>query len=478
MSDLVKVLYVDDNFIARKKFAEALATESYGARFQLELASNAHEFVSRLPNFKPDVVVLDIQLSGDAIDGLGLLEQVKSQRPRAAVFMCSNLEDVATIRSCLELGADDYIAKSYDSGTLALRLLKGFQFKKLQYFSPEHARQTSVYAGQTMQKIAARVESLVTSAVTAVHIQGESGTGKEVVASMIGEFEKDRPFIRVNCGAINPSLLESELFGHVKGAFTGADRDRKGFIQAASQGWLFLDEIASLSASAQVALLRVLETNEVIPLGSHVPQKIQVRVISASNEPLAGLVAAGRFRKDLWQRLVETEILLPALRQRKDEIPDLVQLFCRTMTGGPYRIDPTAIKVLQDYDWTDGNVRELRNCLRAMTEFHVNKELTLLSLPARILKRESMPAKTQGPVLPNQDVALSISLSSTDSLPFHFETLTDRMLAACVYHLLKKTPGLTIRSLAEQLAIPKTTLARKLKLLEQKGLFHGTAIHE
>lgn len=481
----IKVLYVDDNFISRKKFADSLSKEAYGATFQLELANHADEFLARLDNFRPDVVVLDIHLAEDGTDGVNLLERVKASNPRTVAFMCSNLDDIDTIRTCLARGADDYIAKSYDTGTLALRLVKAFQLAQLQYHGHEArgGNPGSIYAGQTMKRIASRIDALVKSAVTAIYINGESGTGKEVVATMIGEYESSNPFIRVNCGAINPNLLESELFGHVKGAFTGADRDRKGYLQAASNGWLFLDEVACLSPSAQVALLRVLENNEVTPLGSHVPQKVQVRILSASNEPLEDLVAAGRFRKDLWQRLIETQINLPPLRHRKSEIPELVDFFCKTMKGGPYKINPTALKLLESYDWADGNIRELRNCLRAMTELHINKELTLLSFPQRMLHKDPLGPRVASDKAEVSDPdCLKVPIDPKDRFPLNFELLSEKLLSQCIKHILQKSPRLSLRGLADQLAIPKTTLARRIKLLQQKELIDGIdlngTIHE
>lgn len=477
MLEKIKVLCVDDNFISRKTFAEALFKESFGARFELEQAADSKEFLGKLKSFKPDIVVLDIQLAEDETDGLGLLARVKGENPETVAFMRSSQDDAQTIRSCLQRGADDFIAKSYDSGALALRLLKAFQLAQFQ-----HGKQgggtdlvETPIAGETMQRVAKRVAALVKSAITAVHIQGESGTGKEVVANMIGSYDRQKPFIRVNCGAINPSLLESELFGHVKGAFTGADRDRKGYIQAAANGWLFLDEVASLSVSAQVALLRVLETNEVTPLGSYIPQKAAVRVISASNEPLETLVAQGRFRRDLWQRLIETQIELPALRHRKEEIPDLVQHFCQTMAGGSYTINPTALKLLQSYDWIDGNVRELRNCLRAMTEVHVNKELTLLSFPQRMLNRQiTMGAEQAFVPASDESNIIRIPIDANEVAPYHFENLSDRLLRECVKHITRKSPKISIRELADKLVIPKSSLARRLKVLQQKNGLDGT----
>lgn len=476
MLEKIKVLCVDDNFISRKAFAEALSKESFGARFELEQAADSKEFLSKLKNFKPDIVVLDIHLAEDDIDGLGLLARVKGENPEVVAFMRSSQDDAATIRNCLQQGADDFIAKSYDSGALALRLLKAFQLAQFQHGKQAESAEAgeTPMAGETMQRVAKRVAALVKSAVTAVHIQGESGTGKEVVATMIGSYDRQKPFIRVNCGAINPSLLESELFGHVKGAFTGADRDRKGYIQAAANGWLFLDEVASLSVSAQVALLRVLETNEVTPLGSYSPQKAVVRVISASNEPLETLVGQGRFRRDLWQRLMETQIELPALRHRKEEIPDLVQHFCQTMSGGPYTINPTALKLLQSYDWNDGNVRELRNCLRAMTEVHVNKELTLLSFPQRMLHRQtSVRPEPLGSLAPDESDLIRIPIDAKEVAPYHFENLSDRLLSECVKHITRKTPRISIRDLADKLVIPKSSLARRIKVLQQKNWLDG-----
>jgi transcriptional regulator with PAS, ATPase and Fis domain len=276
--------------------------------------------------------------------------------------------------------------------------------------------------------------------------------------------------------------LESELFGHVKGSFTGAMADKKGLIEAASGGWIFLDEVATLSPSAQVALLRVIENQELLRVGSTQPKQIQVRVLSATNEPLPLLVKEGKFRKDLWQRLCEAEIILPPLRERPGEIEPLVRLFCSVMPGGPYTVSETALEVLVSLPWKAGNVRELRNCLRAMTEFHVNKLLTPLSIPDRIWKcldDEVMPMEKENEpeatapaaiktIASKQSEEIRISFDTTQ--PISYDHMSDVLLLELTKKLTEHRGKLSLRQLAKIIGVSRSTLSGRLKALVQKNI--------
>ncbi len=328
-----------------------------------------------------------------------------------------------------------------------------------------------------MDAVAKRASRIVKSAVSSVLIFGESGTGKEVVADIFSELVgASGPFLRVNCGAIAPTLLESELFGHVRGAFTGAVSERRGFFEAASGGWIFLDEVASLSPSAQVALLRVLENHEVVRVGSSRPVHVKVRVIAATNERLDGLVAAGKFRKDLWQRLREVEVDLPPLRERPAEIPGLVRYFCQSMPGGPYEVTEPVMEILSLAAWSDGNVRELRNCLRAMTELATpDRRLTPLALPKWLWadfdasaskdNRFETMGLTQGAVR-----HLQIDIPEGLANPYHYDDLCDLTLVAVVRRLFKERGKISLRSLSRIIGLSRGTLATKLRGAADKGL--------
>ena len=227
-------------------------------------------------------------------------------------------------------------------------------------------------------------------------------------------------------------------------------------LESASGGWFFLDEVASLSSSAQVALLRVLENQEVTRIGESFPRKINVRFIAATNVPLHHRVEEGKFRNDLWQRLCETEIILKPLRERKNEIPDLISFFCKTMRGGPYKIENTAMNVLCQLPWSEGNVRELRNCLRAMTEHQTHKILTPMGIPERILLKNKDITEN------NDDTGLIIiPLKDEFGNLQTFEQMTDLLLKKYIH--LTSNDKINISQLAKQLGIARSTLQIKIK---------------
>ena len=311
-----------------------------------------------------------------------------------------------------------------------------------------------------MRKICQRVPQIINSAISSVYIEGESGTGKEVVADLFGSFARNTPFVKLNCGSIAPSLLESELFGYVKGAFTGALSNKAGIIETASGGWVFLDEVASLSKSAQVALLRVLENQEVIRLGESHSRKINVRFIAASNVCLSHLVEEGKFRNDLWQRLCETEIILKPLRERRSEIPELIEYFCKNMRGGPYQIEKTAMNVLSQMPWDDGNVRELRNCLRAMTENQNNGILSPMGIPERIL----IKSKLKKNLTYQKDIRENhILVPIKDIHGNHLKLKDMHELLLNNYFNMLKSEKVNLTALAETLGIARSTIQIKFK---------------
>lgn len=483
----LRVVHLDDDPFELERVQNALEKHALDCSFKVESVATVDAYKARLelPPL-PDVVILDIHVGDDGSTGINLADLTRRLSPKTVILMCSTADDISTIADCLNAGADDFISKQSDKGELSLRVYNSYRLAKLKMGGDAASGAADKAAGRpvgaTMEKVSRRVPLIIESAITAVFIRGESGTGKEVVADQFGShLPSSQSFVKVNCGAIAPTLLESELFGHVKGAFTGATADKRGLLEAASGGWIFLDEVATLSASAQVALLRVLENQEVLRVGATKPVSINVRVLSATNEPMEKLVKAGKFRADLWQRLRETEIVLPPLRERPGEIKALIEHFCRTMPGGPYTVSGPVMEVLTNFAWKEGNIRELRNCLRAMTEMHINKMLTPLGIPERIWEElgdkpgvQDDEVETPSGASPGAAAGasagpeLTIRWSPGDEL--NFEMMSDLLLIELTRKLYREKGKLSLRGLAQAIGMSRSTLSTRLKGIVQRNL--------
>lgn len=488
--DRLLVLHIDDDPFQLDRVKAALEGNPDIHPFQVQSVETAEEFLTAVKQSpKPAIILLDIHIDETANGGIQLARQARKLCPDAAILMCSNADDGRTITKCLAAGADDFISKESDRGELNLRVWHSYQLacaKRGVSLSPSVASSSSdlakaqdsppAYAGKTLTGIIRRIPGILASAVSSIHVKGESGVGKELVAEMLAaKLPRGTPFIKVNCGAIAPTLLESELFGHVKGAFTGAARDRRGHLEQASGGWIFLDEVTTLSLPAQAAMLRAIENQEITPLGSSRPVKIKVRFISASNEPVEELVAQSRFRQDLWQRLCEAEIEIPPLRERQDEIPDLIDHFLKTMVGGPYSITKTALDILVNVPWSNGNVRELRNCLRAMTEFQIDRLLTPLGIPDRILRNDS---DREARDVYSRDVHLltpdhpshTVKISFPAETPVRFDDLEDRLFAEVLAQIAKADGKQSLRAISRLIGMARSTISERARRLITKGI--------
>jgi len=479
----INLLHCDDNPFEQERFAKALKESTLGVAYHYQSASSPAGLIEAFKkNPQTQMVVLDIDLNCENTSGIDLIAACKLHLPSAIIVMQSNLDDVETMVRCLSAGADDFLAKNYNSEELPARILAAFRmgcikrglYQDTSGGGPGKKNATPAYCGASMKIIAARVPQVIKSAVTSVHILGESGTGKEVVANIFADsIPSGTPFIRINCAAIAPTLLYGELFGHMRGAYTGANHDKAGILESADRGWVFLDEISNLSLDAQGALLRVLENKEIRRLGANTTKKIDVRVISACNENLATMVEEGRFRKDLWQRLCEAEFHLAPLRERPGEINDLVLHFCKTMQGGPYRIAKPALDILCQGSWEDGNIRELRNCLRAMTEFHVDGLLTPLGIPQRIWqqlgenKGDELDDRTPKKNGKENPAVVQIDL---DESGLDFELLTSRLLLEVTKSEFLRRGKMTLRGLSKDINVSRSTLSTRLRSLVEKEL--------
>ncbi len=351
---------------------ESLSREGYTVK-AFGSAPPALEFIQQTP---VDLIVTDLRM--EPLDGLQLLKQVKQDYPQIEVILVSAYGSVQDAVQAMRDGAADFLTKPFSPDELRIRVAKVLQKQKQErkisqlieqnrFLSEELSAEFSTMIGRSseMRDVLQMIER-VAGEDSAVLISGESGTGKELAAWAIHKHSKrsEKPFIRVNCAALNDNLLESELFGHEKGAFTGAVRQKKGRFELADHGTLFLDEIGDISPAMQVKLLRALQEKEFERVGGEATIKVDVRIITATNKELSELIRQQKFREDLFYRLNVIPLHLPALRERKDDIPLLVQHFLSKLNSTK-KIDSTGIELLQNYPWP-GNIRELENLMERL----------------------------------------------------------------------------------------------------------------
>jgi two-component system, NtrC family, response regulator PilR len=385
------LLIVDDEasileFLSMLFESEGFAVETARSTVEAQRALAVHGF---------DLVLCDILMPDG--NGLELLKEIKSASPNTAVVMMTAYTSTKTAIEAMKLGAYDYVSKPFDVEELKILTEKALERVELadenvylrRELEQKYTFNNIIGKSPRMQAIFALVERIART-VSTVLIHGESGTGKELIARAIhfASPRAGRRFLSINCGALPENLLESELFGHERGAFTGAVREKKGLFQEADRGTLFLDEIGELTPPMQVKLLRALQQRTVRKVGGNQEEPIDVRVITATNQDLDSLLAAGDFREDLYYRINVLPIHLPPLRQRREDIPLLVEFFLqkysRQMDVPARQISIEAMKLLESYDWP-GNVRELENVIeRALALSHA-ETISTRDLPAQLL---------------------------------------------------------------------------------------------
>lgn len=363
------ILIIDDDPLIRKTLSSHLIKRG----FEVLLAEDGEEGLKKFEESLSELVILDIRLPD--IDGLELLRRMKDKNKRVYVLVITAYDDMKTTVEAIKHGAFEYLVKPLDYLELDLTLNKVLQVKaleeKMNYLVEEKRKEYTIdnIIGRSPQmREVFKLIGSVANTRTNILIQGESGTGKELVAKAIhysGPF-KDEPFIVINCSAISDTLLESELFGHVKGAFTDAVSESRGKFEIAGKGSLFLDEIGDVSPNLQSKLLRVIETRDFMKVGGEKVLKTEARIIAATNHDLKELVAKGKFREDLYYRLKVVEINLPPLRERKEDIPELVSYLLekvnRELRKNVKKVPPEVMELLVNNSWR-GNVRELENAL-------------------------------------------------------------------------------------------------------------------
>ena len=391
-----RLLVIDDEQSMREWLTIALSQDG----FEVESAGSGEEALKVLERTPVDLALVDLRMPG--LDGLETLRRIKQLDEVVSVVIMTAYATAETAVQALKEGAYDYIIKPFKVDELRHLVQKALEERRLRgenlRLRDEVERRyhfgNLIGKSPKMQEVFSTIGRLGDSKAT-VLVTGESGTGKELVAKAIhfNSNRKERPFVTVNCGAIPHELMESELFGHVKGAFTGAVAAKQGLFEVADTGTLFLDEVSELPLHLQVKLLRVLEDPEIRPVGGVKPVRVDVRIVAATNRDLSQAIAAKTFREDLFYRLNVISLHIPSLRERRDDIPLLVSHFLQKFApagGPPTLISPEALTALERYPWP-GNVRELE---------HVIERAVTLE-PGPVLRVESLPESVRGPHAPD-----------------------------------------------------------------------------
>lgn len=440
-----KILIIDDEPNIRRSVKIILQGEGYHPR----TASGGQEALDMMAQDKPDAIFLDIMMPD--LDGLTVLKKARARYPDLIIIIVSGFGTVQNAVEATRYGAYDFIEKPISKEKLLLSLQRAFENQRLQQENLELKRKVAgtleMLGESNALKIIKQQITRVAPTNGRVLILGESGTGKELVAHAIhaGSTRKDQPFIKVNCAAIAEELIESELFGSEKGAYTGSVERKEGKFAQADKGTIFLDEIGDMSLKVQAKVLRVLQEGEIERVGGHQTLKVDVRVIAATNKNLEEEVKRGCFREDLYFRLNVIPIYIPPLRERKSDIPILVhhftETYCRENGFRAKLIDKKALAALIEYHWP-GNIRELKNIIERMVIMSGTEQLTLADLPPNI----------QSPQLQFKP---SIAIGKT--LKQVREETEQQYILACLEH-----NQWNITSTAKMLGIERTNLHKKL----------------
>jgi DNA-binding NtrC family response regulator len=458
-----RILVIDDEPDIRESLEALLSGENY----QVELAANATEGLRRLEITTYDLVLLDLMMPDKS--GMQVLEELRARDRETPVFMLTAYGSVEVAVQALKQGANDYFSKPWDNEKLLIEIDHMISRRRLERENTELKRALRqrysfpniVGKSERMLKILDLVGQVAHSRAT-ILITGETGTGKELIANAIHAHSarNEFPFVPVHSGSVPPDLLESALFGHVKGAFTGATASRKGYFETANRGTIFFDEIGTISLETQTKLLRVIQEREFMPLGSAETVKVDVRIVAATNADLKKLVDDGKFREDLYYRLNVINLALPPLRERKEDIPLLVDHFftkyCREnekflddQMRSRLSFEPEAMQILMDHTWP-GNVRELENVIERAVVLASQTSVPADVLPEHLLEARGLRIRRDE----------SGGLASDASL---FEIVADFERRT----ILEKLDGCewSQTATAEAFHIPLSTLNQKIKRL-------------
>lgn len=449
-----QILVVDDEEDLRKAIVEILTLDG----FEVEQAGSAEEAAEKLSQTAFDVLITDHNLPGKT--GVELLEETLVRYPEIISVVITGYGTIETAVSAIKKGAYNYLTKPFKLVELPIMVRKGLKERQLRFENQYLRKQLNakygfnniIGTGRAMNRIFELVDTIAGLNST-VLIQGETGTGKELIAKAIhfNSPRKDQKMVSINCGAIPETLLESELFGHVKGAFTGAVQTRIGRFEQANGGTIFLDEIGNMPPTLQVKLLRVLQEREFERVGGNSTVKVDVRIIAATSSNLEELVKNGTFREDLYYRLNVIPINLPPLRERREDIPLLVQKFierfCETHRLDLKTVSPQVMKGLMSFEWP-GNVRQLENIVERMVALTGNRPAILpTDLPAEIQNRESLNF---------------VPLIEIPEEGINFQNVVTDMERELIVQSLRKTNG-NKKLAAKLLNLKRTTLIEKIK---------------
>ncbi len=448
------ILVVDDEPSMR----ELLEIVLQNAGHAVSIASNPDEAQARVENEQFDVVITDLYMGNDRNAGLKLLIWMKENSPSTPVIMMTAHGSVDSAVEAMQRGADDYLQKPFKNDEIKLRVENAIRQRNLMRENEALRKEQKRHAklDNMIGKSAKFLEVLdmvrrVASLPSTVAIHGESGAGKELIARALHNLSPrvDKPFVAINCGGIPETLLESELFGYKKGAFTGANEDKEGLFAVANGGTLFLDEIGEMPLQLQVKLLRVLDNNTVTPVGGTQAIKVDVRIISATNRDLEAMSEEGGFRSDLYYRLNVIPITMPPLRERADDIPLLARHFAKShaenMGRKPLEISPEAESSLRSYSWP-GNVRELGNVMERAVALCAGEQIDTLDLPPHVQNFVPEVRPDMG-TLPSEGIDLEATVADLEIALIKQALQTTKYSQKKAAQLL----GLTARSLRYRL---------------------------
>jgi len=458
MDDTIKILVIDDDDSGREALARLLRL----ARYEVTSAATGLSALDLIDREQYQVIVSDLFLPDKS--GLDILQEVQKVSPATEVIVVTGHASAQTAVRAMKEGAFDYITKPIDFDELKIVITKALEKQKLLSENIYLRRQLQgrfefnniIGSSPAMNLVFERMSRIVKSD-SAVLVSGESGTGKELVARALhyNGTRRERPFVAVNCSAIPEALLESELFGHVRGAFTGAIKDKSGKFEAANHGTIFLDEIGTLPLHLQAKLLRVLQEHEVERVGSNKTVKLHVRVISATNVDLENMVKRGVFREDLFYRLNVIPLHLPPLRERQQDIMYLTAFFLekqsRLMGRAPCTISKQALEALEQYSWP-GNVRELENLIERMIVLTDATVITLDDIPAKIVGGK-----------PNREACCVTMPSGGVDLVATIARIEQTLISEA----LESAGGVKAKA-AALLGLNRTTLVEKIKRLKME----------